>query len=191
MDVVQRAIRDLNGTISIVSTEGRGCKILISLPLTLAILDGMIVRSNRQRMVIPLSAILETQTLTAARIETIGQGRRVVRLHDRYVPLVDLAVGMGFAAAPEDQPPDDDTALLFVQPDEGGAFALRVDAIEAQRQVVIKGLGENFGHIPCVSAATILGDGQVALIVDPAGIARMSGLKHTPRPTQPMDIPLQ
>ncbi len=191
MDVVQRAIRDLNGTISIASTEGRGSTISISLPLTLAILDGMIVRSNRHRMVIPLSAILETQTLSAARIETLGQGQRVVRLHDRFVPLVDLAVGMGFAAPAGDRAPEEDTALLFVQPDESGPFALQVDAIEAQRQVVIKGLGENFGHVPCVSAATILGDGQIALIVDPVGIARMSGLHPTPRLPQFMDIPSQ
>ena len=191
MDVVQRAIRDLNGTIAIVSSEGQGCAISISLPLTLAILDGMIVRSNRQRMVVPLSAILETQTVTSARIDILGKGRRVVRMHDRYVPLVDLAAGMGFPATPDDIPPDDDSALLFVQPDESGPFALRVDAIEAQRQVVIKGLGENFGHVPCVSAATILGNGQVALIVDPAGIARMSGLHLTPRSPQPMDTSLQ
>lgn len=174
LDVVQRAIRDLSGTIAVRSTSGRGCTISISLPLTLAILDGMIVRSRRQRLVVPLSAILETQTIDAARIETLGGGRRVVRLHDRYVPLIDLAQGMGFTL-PSD-PDDDDTALVFVQPDEGDTFALRVDGIEAQRQVVIKGLGDNFGHVPCVSAATILGDGQVALIVDATGIARMAGL---------------
>lgn len=177
MDVVQRAIRDLNGTISITSTEGQGCSISISLPLTLAILDGMIVRSNNHRMVIPLSAIIETQTLSGARIETVGSKHRVVKLHDRYVPLVDLAEGMGFPKF-VDAAENEDAALLFVEPDESGPFALCVDAIEAQRQVVIKGLSENFGNVPCVSAATILGDGQVALIVDPVGIAALSGLQH-------------
>ncbi len=191
MDVVQRGIRDLNGTISISSTEGKGCTISISLPLTLAILDGMIVRSARQRMVIPLSAIVETQTLTAARIETLGPDQDVVQLHDRFVPLVDLASGMGFSPATMADEPDEDTALLFVQADENGPFALRVDAIEAQRQVVIKGLGENFGHVPCVSAATILGDGQVALIVDPAGIAVTSGLQRVPTPPVPNEGYLQ
>lgn len=177
MDVVQRAIRDLNGNISIASAPGEGCTISISLPLTLAILDGMIVRSDRQRMVIPLSAIIETQTLSAAKIEIIGTGRKVVRLHDRFVPLVDLAESMGF---PKTEPGgyDEDAALVFVEPDESGAFALCVDEIEAQRQVVIKGLSENFGSVPCVSAATILGDGQVALIVDPAGVAALSGFQQ-------------
>ena len=191
MDVVQRAIRDLNGTIAITSTEGLGCAISISLPLTLAILDGMIVRSNCQRMVIPLSAIIETQTISAARIERLGSRQTVVQLHDRFVPMVDLAQGMGFPSALRsrsdgsadcDAADDDETALLFVQSDDSGPFAIRVDAIEAQRQVVIKGLGEDFGHVPCVSAATILGDGHVALIVDPAGIAATSGLQ-TKRPT--------
>ena len=180
LDVVLRAIRDLSGSISVRSVEGEGCAISISLPLTLAILDGMIVRSRNQRMVVPLSAILETQTIDAARIETVAGARRVVRLHDRFVPLVDLAQGMGFDRSPDRD--DDDTALVFVQSDDVPPFALRVDGIEAQRQVVIKGLGDNFGHVPCVSAATILGDGQVALIVDPAGIARMAGL-HRATPT--------
>lgn len=186
MDVVQRAIRDLNGAISISSTEGEGCTISISLPLTLAILDGMIVRSNNQRMVIPLSAIVETQTMSAARIENIGTDNRVVQLHDRFVPMVDLARGMGFASTRDAEGIDpEDAALLFVEPDDSGLFALCVDAIEAQRQVVIKGLSENFGNIPCVSAATILGDGQVALIVDPVGIASHARLQHrhpTPQP---------
>ncbi|SFI30520.1 chemotaxis protein CheA [Jannaschia pohangensis] len=191
MDVVQRAIRDLNGTIAISSVEGKGTSISISLPLTLAILDGMIVRSSRQRMVIPLSAIVETQTYAAARIETLGPNQSVVRLHERFVPIVDLAGSMGFARQPTDDLVEDDTALLFVQPDESGTFALRVDAIEAQRQVVIKGLGENFGHIPCVSAATILGDGQVALIVDPGGIAEMAGLNRQNPTLQTPELAVQ
>ena len=183
MDVVQRAIRDLNGTISLASADGRGCSLSVSLPLTLAILDGMIVRSGAQRMVIPMSAIVETQILSAARIERIG-ARRLVRLHDRFVPMVDLAESMGFPpVAPAGD--EEDAALLFVEPDEGGAFALCVDAIEAQRQVVIKGLGENFGHVPCVSAATILGDGQVALIVDPLGISARAGFRHRRPPANP------
>lgn len=186
MDVVQRAIRDLNGAISISSIEGQGCTISISLPLTLAILDGMIVRSNNQRMVIPLSAIVETQTVSDARIEQISTDTRVVLLHDRFVPMVDLAQGMGFTPskiAPGDDP--EDAALLFVKPDDSGTFALSVDAIEAQRQVVIKGLSDNFGNIPCVSAATILGDGQVALIVDPIGIASHAGLQLHHSKSQP------
>ena len=182
MDVVQRAIRDLDGTVVIGSVPGEGCSIMVTLPLTLAILDGMIVRSNRQRMVIPLSAILETQTQAAARIETLGAGKRLAWFQDRFVPLVDLAGGMGFdGPAVAD---GDDAALLFVQTDEAGPFALGADAIETQRQVVIKGLNDSFGRVPCVSAATILGDGQIALIVDPAGIAERLGLHRSGPPAK-------
>ncbi|WP_209313615.1 chemotaxis protein CheA [Jannaschia formosa] len=186
MDVVQRAIRDLNGTITTQSEPGKGSTFSISLPLTLAILDGMIVRSAQQRMVIPLAAIIETQTLDSARIESISPTRSVVMLQDRFVPLLDLAEGMGFArpARAEGAPPDEDSALLFVQPDDFDAYALRVDAIEAQRQVVIKGLGESFGRVPCVSAATILGDGQVALIIDPGGLALAAESIRSPLPAE-------
>ncbi len=174
LDVVHRTIKALGGTISINSEAGSGCTMSISLPLTLAILDGMVVRSRAQRMVLPLSAILETQIASTVLVETLAGARRVVSLQGRYVPLVDLGVGLGFSETPT--PDDDDTTLVFVRPDDGGAFALRVDGIEAQGQVVIKGLADNFGQIPCISAATILGDGRVALIVDPAEVARMAGL---------------
>ncbi|CTQ34063.1 chemotaxis protein CheA [Jannaschia rubra] len=178
MDVVQRAIRDLSGTISVRSETGKGCTISISLPLTLAILDGMIVRASGHHMVLPLSSIVETQSADTARTEMLSAGQEVVLMQDRFVPMLDLGQCMGFpvgsAVGGQD---DDEAALLFVQPENGGIYALRVDAIEAQRQVVIKGLSDNFGHIPCVSAATILGNGQVALIVDPAGTARHAGLR--------------
>ena len=174
MDVVQHAIRDLDGKISIQSRPGEGCTVIISLPLTLAILDGMIVRAATQRMVIPLSTIVETQTREMARIDRLARGRTMAALHDRFVPLVDLARGMGFEADPDADP--EEAALLFLHTDELGDFAVAVDGIEAQRQVVVKGLGDSFGKVCGVSAATILGDGQIALIVDPAGLAILSGL---------------
>ncbi|MEM9796615.1 MAG: chemotaxis protein CheA [Pseudomonadota bacterium] len=196
MDVVQRAIRDLNGTVSLTSTDGEGCTISVSLPLTLAILDGMIVRSAQQRMVIPLSAIVETQTVEAARIEPLRGNREIVRLHETFVPLVDLAKGMGFLPGvapgqPERADDEADRALLFVKTEDGGPYALQVDAIEAQRQVVIKGLGDSFGRVPCVSAATILGDGQVALIVDPTGLAHMAGIKRDGAAVSSKEVALQ
>ncbi|CUH40533.1 Chemotaxis protein CheA [Jannaschia seosinensis] len=178
MDVVQKSIRDLNVTVVIASEQNKGCTISISLPLTLAILDGMVVRDGNQRVVIPLSAIVETQIEASARIEALDKNRRLALLHDQFVPVVDLSEGMGFCKTSETERAisEQDSALLFVTSDEGGTFALRVDAIEAQRQVVIKGLDESFGRVPCVSAATILGNGQVALIVNPAGIASRLGL---------------
>ena len=174
LDVVQRAIRDLSGTISVASVTGRGCTMSMSLPLTLAILEGMIVRSGEQRVVVPLSAITETQIAEAVEFETLAGDRRVVRHADRVLPYVELGEGLGFTQAAS--PASENAAIVFLRPESGCAFALGVDGIEMQRQVVIKGLSENFGRVPCVSAATILGDGQVALIVDPAGIASRAGL---------------
>ncbi|MCK0166603.1 chemotaxis protein CheA [Jannaschia sp. S6380] len=176
MDVVNRAIRDLSGSIAIESAEGAGCRITTSLPLTLAILDGMVVRSGRERMVLPLSTILEAQTADLAAIERLGTGGWAVRLHDRYVPLLDLGRSMGFAVPHERWEAGEDSAVLFIRVEGGDPFALRVDAIEAQRQVVVKGLDDNLGRVPCVSAATILGDGQIALIVDTPAIAAAAGL---------------
>jgi two-component system chemotaxis sensor kinase CheA len=173
MNVVHQAIRELNGTITVGSTEGSGSLMTISLPLTLAILDGMIVMSDRQRIVIPVAAIIETQTLSSARIEQLTVHSRLAKLHDRFVPLIDLAHGMGFAR-PAAATGQEDASILFIQPDDEPPYAIQVDRIEAQRQVVVKGLGENFGRIPCVSAATVLGDGRVAFILDPAEFSSRS-----------------
>jgi two-component system chemotaxis sensor kinase CheA len=169
LDVVQSAIRDLAGSISISSREGKGCTLSLSLPLTLAILDGMIVRLGNQRMVVPLSTIIETQTFETATIKTLAPGRCIVAQQDKFVPLFELASSLGFPAD-YNSPITEDTALLFVKPEGAHPFALLVDGIEAQRQVVIKGLNESVGYVPAVSAATILGDGQVALIIDPSGL---------------------
>ncbi|MEM8851119.1 MAG: chemotaxis protein CheA [Pseudomonadota bacterium] len=186
LDVVQKAIRDLNGVVSIASEDGIGCSMSASLPLTLAILDGMVVTAANQRMVIPLSAIVETQTLASAKIRNLGPGRNVAALQGVFVPMVDLAQGMGFP--PTQNTRDDDRAILFLRPGEAAAYALQVDAIDSQGQVVIKGLADAFGRVPCVSAATILGDGQVALIVDPTSLAEAAGLARAPRPATHLEI---
>lgn len=180
MDVIHRAVRDLNGAIAIDTTQGRGTRITISLPLTLAILDGMIVRSRGHRLVVPLSAIVETQDSEFARIETLPGGRRVVAFQGGLVPVLEMTAAMGFAedVTAVEAPMAEPGVLLILHTDESGPFALRTDAIETQHQVVIKGIGQTAGDVPGVSAATILGDGAVALIADPIGIARMAGFAH-------------
>jgi two-component system chemotaxis sensor kinase CheA len=120
-------------------------------------------------MVVPLSTIIETQTFETATIKTLAPGRCIVAQQDKFVPLFELASSLGFPAD-YNSPITEDTALLFVKPEGAHPFALLVDGIEAQRQVVIKGLNESVGYVPAVSAATILGDGQVALIIDPSGL---------------------
>ena len=177
MDVVGRAIQDLSGTISIQSEPGRGTKLTVSLPLTLAILDGMVVCSHGERYVMPLASIVETQTLDGSVIETMAGGGRVVRMQDRFVPLHELGglLGRGESAAPPEE-----RTILLVEPGDAAPFALVVDEIDAQRQVVVKGLGDSVGRVPGISAATILGDGQVALILDGLGLHALTRRSHTP-----------
>ena len=168
MDVVQSAITALGGRIKIFSTPGQGSQFSISLPLTLAVLDGMVVRVADQTLVIPLSAIIETATLTPEAIKQVGAHSQLLFIRDELVPLIDLGPRLGFRSASQRSP---GAIVILVQKEDGMRSALIVDAIMEQRQVVIKGLDQNYGPIPGVAAATILGDGQIALILDPAGLA--------------------
>lgn len=166
MDVVKSAISALGGRITTTSEPGKGTRFSISLPLTLAVLDGMVVRVADQTMVIPLSTIVETAKLGTEDVKRVGASARLLHIRGKFVPLVDLADALGYRPAtvrPE-------SIVLLTQQDDGTRVALIVDAIIEQRQVVIKGLGKNYGRIRGVAAATILGDGQIALILDPADL---------------------
>ncbi|MEN5228838.1 chemotaxis protein CheA [Brevundimonas naejangsanensis] len=163
MDVVRRSIQSLGGRISISSVPGRGSTFTLSLPLTLAVLDGMVVGAGEQTLVAPLAAIVESLTPNEADIHHVGGVDPVLRFREAFVPLVDVAQVMGFR--------DDPTALkggvvMIVETESGQRAALLVDAIHGQRQVVIKSLESNYRHVEGVAAATILGDGRVALILD-------------------------
>lgn len=172
MDVVKSAITALGGRISINSTPGTGTKFSISLPLTLAVLDGMVVQAAGQTLVVPLSAIVETAKLDNSYIQRLSAVGEMMQIRGDFVPLLDLGCQLGFR-----QTRDSDKAgiVLLTSQDDGRCAALIVDAIMEQRQVVIKGLGQSYGNIPGVAAATILGDGQIALILDPADLAQNSG----------------
>ncbi|WP_134726607.1 chemotaxis protein CheA [Paracoccus luteus] len=170
MDVVKRAITALGGRVAIASEPGVGTKFSISLPLTLAVLDGMVVRVADQTLVVPLSSIVETATLTPQAIRRIGRSAEVLHIRGDLVPLFDLGARLGFRQA---RAAGDRVVILTTQED-GGRAALIVDAIMEQRQVVIKGLSRNYGRVPGVAAATILGDGKVALILDPSDLTRSS-----------------
>ena len=129
----------------------------------------MVVRVADQTLVVPLSAIVETATLSAEDIRRIGRTTEVLHIRGDFVPLFDLGAQLGFrrnADAP------DDAIVILTSQEDGSRAALIVDQIMEQRQVVIKGLNRNYGPIPGVAAATILGDGQVALILDPSDLTR-------------------
>ncbi len=164
MDVVRRSIQGLGGRISITSRPGRGSTFTMSLPLTLAVLDGMVVTVAGQTLVAPLTAIIETLQPKASDVHGIGGGAaRVIAVRDSYVPLIDVGAALGYRVEPIN--PSTGVALL-IEGEGGGRAALLVDAIQGQRQVVIKSLEANYRQVPGVAAATILGDGRVALILD-------------------------
>ncbi len=163
MDVVRRSIQALGGRISIQSRPGKGSTFILSLPLTLAVLDGMVVTAGGQTLVVPLTAIIETLQPKIADVHGFGGGARVIAIREEFTPLIDVGRELGYR--------DDDAdavagVSILVESESGARFALLVDAILGQRQVVIKSLEANYQHVPGIAAATILGDGRVALILD-------------------------
>ena len=163
MDVVKRSIQALGGRISISSRPGFGSTFTMSLPLTLAVLDGMVVTVAGQTLVVPLTAIVETLQPEASSIHSFGASQRLISIRNSFCPLVDVGRVLNYRATQAN--PVEGVALL-VESEGGGQRALMVDAIQGQRQVVIKSLEANYTHVPGIAAATILGDGRVALILD-------------------------
>jgi two-component system chemotaxis sensor kinase CheA len=168
MDVVQNAIRALGGRLDIASEPGAGTTFSISLPLTLAVLDGMVVETAGERLVVPIGSVVETLRPDPARVHTVQGGRDVVTTREGPLRIVDLGALMGFRAPAALKRSD----ILIVMEAGASRAAIRVDAILDQRQVVIKGLEANYGPVPGIAAATILGDGRIALIVDPDAALR-------------------
>ncbi|SFC58704.1 chemotaxis protein CheA [Tropicimonas isoalkanivorans] len=167
MDVVRKAIQDLGGRVTISSTPGTGTSFTISLPLTLAVLDGMVVHAAGESLVMPISAIAETMAFRHEDIRPLGPEMQVLRIRDKFVPLLDLGVELGFR---EPRQCYEGCVVLVIAAEDNTCGALIVDSIHDQRQVVIKGLQESYGQVRGIAAATILGDGQVALILDPVDL---------------------
>lgn len=166
MDVVRRSIQQLGGRISIASTPGKGSVFTMSLPLTLAVLDGMVVRAGGQTLLSPLSSIIESFTPKEGDLHRIGARDWVIRFRDRFLPLIDTGRVLGFSKPDSPEIPGRDGIAIVVENEGGSQVALWVDDIQGQRQVVIKSLETNYRKVDGISAATILGDGRVALILD-------------------------
>ncbi|WP_088624159.1 chemotaxis protein CheA [Oceanicola sp. 22II-s10i] len=167
MDVVRTAIQQLGGRISIQSESGQGTTFTISLPLTLAVLDGMVVDVAGETMVLPLNVVVETLSLGPDDVQMLRPGAELVRVRGGFVPLYDLGAMLGYRSRRTDYT---GCIVLLISLDDGNRAALVIDGIEDQRQVVIKGLDDSFFRAPGIAAATILGDGQIALILDPADV---------------------
>jgi two-component system chemotaxis sensor kinase CheA len=180
MDVVRSEITGLGGRVTIASTRGEGTTLTISLPLTLAVLDGMVVEVAGQLLVLPVNTIIETLRPENDAMHEIGVGDVVLDVRGSCVPIIDVGKALGFREASQR---DDSSIIVLVERGNDGSLALMVDGIRDQRQVVIKGLEGNYGHIPGIAAATVLGDGSIALILDPTDLAGAS-----PRPSSSQSI---
>ena len=168
LDVAKSEITALGGRLSIQSEPGHGSVFSISLPLTLAVLEGMVVEVAGQTMVVPITAIQETLQPSTAELHTIGSGGLVLKIRDSLVPVSDLGTIFGFRSPPTNL---EEHVLLIIETETERRCALIVDGLQDQRQVVIKSLETNYSSIEGIAAATILGDGRIALIVDPDGVA--------------------
>lgn len=168
LDVVRREIQSLGGRVSIQSTPGQGTSFTIALPLTLAVLEGMLIGVGGETMILPISSIIETLRPNESEIHRLGRNGRLIAKRGEMIPIIDLARTFGFVPEEDDQR----RVLILVECDSGRRAALAADQIFDQRQVVIKSLEDNYGTVPGISAATILGDGRIALIVDPEEIVQ-------------------
>jgi two-component system chemotaxis sensor kinase CheA len=169
MDVVRRNVKQLGGKIELRSEMGKGSKCIITLPLTLAIVDGQSVSVGSETYIVPLLSIVESMQLTAAKVSRLSGQAEVFSFRGYYLPIVRLHELFG--VEPRARALDD--GLVVVAEGEGHQrIGLFVDDLLGQQQVVIKSLEANYGHVEGVSGATILGDGSVALILDIPGLIR-------------------
>ena len=160
MDVVRRNNHLLGGRVDLVSKPGQGMTVTVSVPLTLAIIEGMTVAANGKTYVLPLASVVESVRVEPTKIRSIAGHGRTLRVREDYLPVHQLGKSESIAVVVES---------------EGARAALLVDELIGQQQVVVKSLETNFRKVPGVSAATIMGDGKVALILDTAQIVNRQG----------------
>jgi len=166
MDVVRRNIHDLGGFVEVKSKEGQGSIFTIRLPLTLAILDGQLIRVGVQTYIIPLVSIMESIQAKPENTKSIAGDAELYRLRDDYIPIMRLHSVFNIPC----DSTDINNGLLVVVEAEGQKIGLFVDDLLAQQQVVIKSLETNYKKVTGISGATILGDGTVAMILDVTGL---------------------
>ena len=174
MDVVKRNIQEMGGHVEIQSKQGAGTTIRILLPLTLAILDGMSVKVADEVFILPLNAVMESLQPREEDLHPLTGGERVLEVRGEYLPLVELWKVFEVDGAKTEAT----QGIVVILQSAGRRYALLVDQLIGQHQVVVKNLESNYRKVPGISAATILGDGSVALIVD---VSALQGLNREQR----------
>lgn len=174
MDVVKRNIQEMGGHVEIQSKQGAGTTIRILLPLTLAILDGMSVKVADEVFILPLNAVMESLQPREEDLHPLAGGERVLEVRGEYLPLVELWKVFDVDGAKTEAT----KGIVVILQSAGRRYALLVDQLIGQHQVVVKNLESNYRKVPGISAATILGDGSVALIVD---VSALQGLNREQR----------
>ena len=179
MDVVKRNIQEMGGHVEIQTKAGAGTTIRILLPLTLAILDGMSVKVSNEVFILPLNAVMESLQPQEQDLHPLAGGERVLEVRGEYLPLVELWKVFDVQGAKTEAT----QGIVVILQSAGRRFALLVDQLIGQHQVVVKNLESNYRKVPGISAATILGDGSVALIVD---VSALQGLNREQRLALPV-----
>ena len=175
MDVVKQNIQSMGGYVEIQSQKGKGTTIRIVLPLTLAILDGMSVKTGEEVFILPLSCVAESLQPRPEDIKAVPGGGRLLKVRNEYLTLVPMYER--FRITPS--LPDPSEGIVVILDSEGKKIALQIDELVGQQQVVVKNLETNYRRVPGISGATILGDGSVALIVDVSALMRETPAGHT------------
>jgi len=179
MDVVRRNVKSLGGHIGVESPAEGGTKVTLRLPLTLAIVDGQLVRIGDRPYVVPLLSIVESVQIDPKLVKRLNGQWDVYRLRDQLIPIVDSAEILGVRATATTD--DRSARLLVIVEGDGQRLGLLVEELQGQQQVVIKSLEANFGRVPGLAGATILGDGGVAFILDIAGLSSLARQKQAER----------
>jgi two-component system chemotaxis sensor kinase CheA len=169
MDVVKKNITALGGAVELDSAKGLGTRVTVRLPLTLAIMDGMSVGVGGEVYIVPLASVVELLEPGSREVKTVAGQGRVVDVRSEYLPVTSLADVFGAKARH-----NADKSAMVILESEGAKSAVLVDELLGQQQVVVKSLEANYKRVPCVSGATILGDGSVALIVDVGAVGKLT-----------------
>ncbi|MGV3069271.1 chemotaxis protein CheW, partial [Proteus mirabilis] len=175
MDVVKRNIQEMGGQIQIMFAVGKGTRIRILLPLTLAILDGMSGKVNDEVFILPLGTVVSSLQPEEEDIYPLAGDEKLLQVRGEYLPLIELHRTFNIEGAQTDIT----QAIAVIVQSAGRRYALLVDKLVGQHQVVVKNIESNYRKVPGISAATIMGDGSVALILDVPELQRLSHSQMT------------